>query len=1041
MQGQGQYLHLLVVDDDEAVRLYIKLQLEDVGYRVTTAVNGADALDLIHKAAPDLVISDILMPELDGFGLCRAIREDAQLNHIPFVFLTAHYLDPEDQQLAQRLGAARYIIKTADQDELLLAVKEALANYDSEKSLLALRFPELAELACELHLERLYAQLSKKVQQLVHSEANLAQSEARYRSILESAPDSIVVTDQQGCITLVNQQTETLFGYSRDELIGRKVEQLIAPELAQQHVQNRSQFLASQQLRLEKRRDLGLPARSKDGTIIPVEINLGSLNQQGKVTVTAIIRDIRDRLHAEEKILYLNRVYKLLSRCNQALVKAADEARLLDNFCRNIVEIGGYTTAWVGYSQPNRVKPFRIVASVNNQAEGMNRDALACDRDCPACQVLAEAKAQAFDPQMLSLSQRNCLGLDADGPLSRGIVLPLIDNNLVFGVLTIMAAQEAVFDDQEELRLLNELAGDLSFGISALRMDIAKRQSEAVLHLRERALDAARNGILLLDALAEGYPVVYVNPAFCRITGYELADLQEHCLSLLVREDSDQSGLNEIRLALHNHSSAETVLRSYRKDNSLFWNEIVISPVPDESGVVCHFVVVINDISERMTYQASLEHRSNHDPLTQLPNRNLLNDRLQQALIYSQRHAHKSAILIVDLDRFKNINDSLSHEVGDRLICEMARRLSGLVAKGDTLSRWGGDEFVLVFPDIQSREEVAGTIRRILNEIAVPVQLEPQSLTITCSIGCSFYPDDATEPDTLLQYADAAMYRAKELGGNRFQFFEQAFTLAVQARFSTENALRQALIEQQLEMHYQPVIDLATGAICGAEALVRWNHPEYGLVAPGEFIPIAEESGLIVDIGNQVIEMVCRQLKTWQDQGLGLDHIAINVAAKQFSVATMHADLSAQVAAAGLVPGAIEFELTETVLIQDQPESRENLRRLKASGFSLSLDDFGTGYSSLNYLRKFPVNRIKIDQSFVRDLSIDSDCASLVLTILSMAKSFHCTVVAEGVETLEQLQFLQQHQCDYIQGFYFSKPLPAIQFEALVRSGKCLAEG
>ncbi|MEH6825951.1 MAG: EAL domain-containing protein [Motiliproteus sp.] len=1034
MQGQAKSYHLLVVEDDEAVLALLKLQLQGAGYTVSTARHGAAALDQIQTQIPDLVISDILMPELDGFGLCRAIREDAKLTHIPFIFLTAHYLDAEDEQLAKRLGAASYIIKNADQQNLLKAVKAALNNQRTVENSLTLRFPELAELARELHLHRLYAQLNKKVQQLVHSEANLARSEARYSSILESAPDSIVVSDQHGRITLVNQQAELLFGYSRKELIGSKVELLVGSESASRHRAYRNNFLASQQLRLEKRRPLGLPVRCKNGDIIPVEINLGSLNDGGEITVTAIIRDIRERLKAEQKILHLNRVYQLLSQCNQALVKASAETDLLKAFCRNIVDTGGYAMAWVGYAKPGISQAFQVVAEIDSQHTIRVARTSTCDRSCPACQVITKGKVLLCDPKDLDSSQKRCMGFAANAEICHSIALPLADRGSVFGVLVIHAAIQVAFDDAEELRLLNELVSDLSYGIITLRREVARQQAEAVLHLRERALDAARNGIFLVNVLADDDTVVYVNPAFSRITGYELEDLNRGWMNLLFRQDTEQTGLRDIRLALRHRTATEAVLRNYRKDNSLFWNEIRISPVPDERGEITHFVGVINDISERMAYQKSLEHRSNHDPLTQLPNRNLLNDRLEQVLLYSRRHQHKSAVLVVDLDRFKTINDSQGHTLGDRLICVMATRLMGLVREGDTVSRWGGDEFVLILPDIENRQQIAGISSKILAEVAKPVELEQLSLTISCSVGCSVYPDDGGSASTLLKYADAAMYRAKELGGNRLQFFEQAFNLAAQARFNTESALRLALDTRQLVIHYQPVIHLATGTIRSAEALVRWNHPQKGLIPPSEFIPVAEECGLIVDIGNQVLDNVCRQLKIWQEQGLALDSVAINVAAKQFAIADMHSTLALRVAAAGLTPAAIEIELTETVLIQDQHESHENLRLLQGSGFSLSLDDFGTGYSSLNYLRRFPVNRIKIDQSFIRDLTTDNDCASLVLTILQMAKTFHCEVIAEGVETEAQLEFLKLNGCDYVQGFYFSPALPADEFEQLVRA-------
>ena len=439
---------------------------------------------------------------------------------------------------------------------------------------------------------------------------------------------------------------------------------------------------------------------------------------------------------------------------------------------------------------------------------------------------------------------------------------------------------------------------------------------------------------------------------------------------------------------------------------------------------------------ERKQYQQQIEHQANYDALTGLPNRSLLYDRLKQA-VYAQRRARAVAVVFIDLDHFKFVNDSLGHSTGDKLLKDMGERLRLGLRDGDTVARLGGDEFVLILND-QTRDDVIfRAMQRINARLSEPFVIDGKELYVTCSAGISLYPQDGTDVETLLKNADAAMYRAKEHGRNNFQFYTSEMNSKVNERLALENSLRRALERKEFVLHYQTKVDVKTGAIVGAEALLRWNHPERGLMLPDLFVPLAEETGLIVQIGEWVLREACTQNQAWREEGLPPVTVSVNVSARQFRQGILVNCVSRILAETGLDPLYLEMELTESMIMHNADAAVATLRQLTALGVQLSVDDFGTGYSSLSYLKNLPIDTLKIDQSFVRDIVAGApDHRVLARAIISIGHSLDLKVVAEGVETEAQLEYLRKHGCDEVQGYYFSQPVPPEAFRKLLGAAR-----
>ena len=476
-------------------------------------------------------------------------------------------------------------------------------------------------------------------------------------------------------------------------------------------------------------------------------------------------------------------------------------------------------------------------------------------------------------------------------------------------------------------------------------------------------------------------------------------------------------------------------------NNELRWFSVSGEPLFDASGVFTGYRGTGKDITDRMQAEAKIRHMAMHDSLTGLPNRALLNDRLKQAIARAERSGYEVWVLFLDLDRFKPINDSLGHKAGDVLLQMIAERLLAASRDNDTVSRLGGDEFVMVLSDFPAGTLTTTIISRILEAIAEPMILEGQQVVVSCSIGAAVYPIDGSDDESLIEHADAAMYHAKKNGRGNVQFYATSMNERASERLKIEAGLRDALVNQEFVLHYQPQVDLLTNRIVGVEALIRWSHPEHGLIAPARFIDIAEETGLIVPIGLWVLQTACAQNKAWQDAGYPHLRMAVNLSARQFSHAGLLQNIIDALAKNNLQAKYLDIEITESLLVTDVEHAVKVMHEIDQLGVSLSIDDFGTGYSSLMYLKHFPVDVLKIDRSFVKDIMVDRTSEAIVVSIISLAHNLGIQVIAEGVEELGHLEFLQLHQCDQMQGFYFSKPVTADIIELMLREEKQLITG
>ena len=736
---------------------------------------------------------------------------------------------------------------------------------------------------------------------------------------------------------------------------------------------------------------------------------------------------------AEARLNRLTHLYSALSECNQAIVRCGSEDELFPQVCRFAVQYGEMKMAWIGLldAETRCIEP---VASFGAGTDFLTGVRIPVDENASPLSIGVTASSvrerKPFWIQDYLGDPRTAAwhGHAAAAGWGGVAAFPLTRDGAAVGALTLYAGEANAFDEQIR-SLLSEMALDISFALDVFAREAERRRMENQLRLTAKVFEQGGEGIMITDAQVN---IVMVNRAFELITGYAQDEVIGRNPRFLASERHDRGFFQAMWEAINTGGFWQGEIWNRRKDGDVYPEYLSVSRVVDGQGLVTNYVGTFNDISESKASQEHIQRLAHYDSLTGLPNRILLADRVNLALSRMERSGEKLALIFLDLDRFKNVNDSLGHRVGDELLIQVARRLKELLREEDTVSRLGGDEFILVLPaaDADGAAHVAG---KVLKALSAPYRIEQYELAVTPSMGIAMYPDDGGSYEALSMCADTAMYRAKQSGRQTFRFFTREMQERSDRTLLLENALRRALELNQLYLHYQPQVSLESGCVIGVEALLRWTHPELGEVAPADFIPVAEDSGMILPIGEWVLRSAARQMREWLDRGLSPLVMAVNLSAIQFRQANLPQLVSQILDEAGLPPGLLELELTEGVAMENPLEAIAVMNDLHERGVRMSIDDFGTGYSSLSYLKRFKVYKLKIDKSFVRDISRDPEDEAIVQAIIGLADSLGMQTIAEGVETDEQSVFLRAKGCNEAQGFLYGRPMMAEAFERFAR--------
>jgi diguanylate cyclase (GGDEF)-like protein/PAS domain S-box-containing protein len=889
-----------------------------------------------------------------------------------------------------------------------------------------------SQAAISMENAHLYAELESNLSALM-------ESEQKFRIIFNQAFQFIGVLSPEGVLLQANQTSLSFAGIEETQVIGKLFWETAwwshSPELQLRLREGIIEAASGKLVRFEATHT------RPDGETSYIDFSIKPVvNQEGRVIqLIPEGRDITERKLAEMSLQRLNRELRAISDCNQVLVRAVDEQELLDEICRIICEEAGYRLAGVGYAENDEAKTIRLAAWAGVDEDYLEQVQLSWGDTKhghgPSGTAIRSGKIVYIndisnDPDTIPW-RNNAIELG----FRSSIALPLKnENDRVLGVLSIYSTEVNAFPE-EERRLLKELADDLAYGIVTLRTRAEHNRSEEQMRIAATAFEA-QEGIAVTDASEK---ILRVNRAFTDITGYTADEAMGSTPRLLKSDRHDKAYFESMWNSIRREGAWQGEIFNRHKSGSIYPAWLNITAVENAQGEVTHYVSTMTDITERKASERKIEHLAFYDLLTDLPNRQLLMDRLYQATMSCSRSHHTGGLLFIDLDNFKMLNDTCGHDVGDQLLIEVAKRLLTCVRESDTIARLGGDEFVIMLQDLSSNPvEAAGQVKgvgeKILSTLSQPYTMAGRFHHSTPSIGATLFVDNSSSADELLKQADIAMYQAKTAGRNTLRFFNPDMQASLARRANIEAALRLSIQSGDFVLHYQAQVD-EDGSTVGAEALLRWQRTKRDLILPGEFIPLAEETGQILRIGQWVLENACAQLAEWsRDPSRRSIYLAVNVSALQFRQENFVDQVNQMLTRFSAPAARLKLELTESLVLEDIEDSINKMRALKGLGVGFALDDFGTGYSSLSYLTRLPLDQLKIDRSFIRNLPECQNDAMVVQTIISLADSLDIDVVAEGVETEEQHLFLLQHGCPKHQGYLFGKPVEQTAFEALLDS-------
>ncbi len=746
-----------------------------------------------------------------------------------------------------------------------------------------------------------------------------------------------------------------------------------------------------------------------------------------------------NQLGAERNLRRANNLYAALSQTNELIARHCEPDKLFTQICEIAVKYGGFALALI--AEKDLTSGEIAIGAAHGEFRQHLRDFL--DTSHPELISPANPIIRAFTMEEPVVNNHLKVLSDVDlaatfgtmGLNSAGI-FPLSRNGKIAAVLAVYALAENFFDSQVS-GLLIEMSHAISFALDDMEREKHRRSTEQALRDSELRyhliMESAGDAIILMDDTGH---IIDLNRRAAEQFGYTRLEMLESCSDILFPQDIRQECMLRQKSVLESGQSINTTVTAQRKDNTTFPVELAESRVVFQGNPL--LLGIFRDISERKLAEDRIRYLAYHDALTDLPNRMLLNDRLGQTIRHARRHDQMVGVIFLDLDNFKNVNDTLGHDSGDDLLKMAAQRIKSSLREADTVARLGGDEFVVLLPAVPSEAEVNRVAEKILEAMNVPFVISGHTFHVTCSMGLSLFPRDGTDCSDLLRNADEALYRAKKDGRNCLAIHSPELHAAAVENLWMENDLRLALARNELSMHYQPQVDLNSGRIIGAEALLRWQHPTRGLISPVKFIPLAEDKGLMPVLGEWILKTACNQIRLWQDAGLPVVPVAVNLSALQCREPSLPDTVRRVLKDSGIDPTLLELEITEGTLMAQTDVLCNRMVEIKKTGIRFSLDDFGIGYSSLSYLTRFPIDTLKIDISFVRGMMDDPKDLAVVDTIIDLADNLQLRTVAEGVEKEEQLTLLRLLGCQSMQGYFFSKPLPAAEFAEFLRTGKCL---